>query len=1185
MKITNIAIKYRTSILVLTAILTLLGLISYVTIPKESSPSIEIPNIVVTTLYPGASPDDIESLITQDIEEEVSAINGIKEIRSTSTEGVSTVVIEFTPDVAMDDAFQKVRDKVDLAKAELPDDVEEPMVNEIDISEFPIMTINLAADYSLARLKEVAEDLQDELETIPSVLEVDLIGGLEREVQVHVDLNALQGYNLAFQDLVGAIQTENSNIPGGSVDVDKLNYLVRVNGQFEDPAEIEDLVVKTIGGTPIYVRDVAEVTLGFKDRSSYSRLQVVQVDNEDDEPVAVTGAAADPSQVISLNVKKRSGDNILETADRVRTQVETFPFPPGTQTVITGDQSVYVERMVADLENNIISGLIFVVAVLLFFLGVRNSVLVGIAIPLSMFVSFIVFQALGYTLNFIILFSLIIALGMLVDNAIVIVENIVRYREEGNSKFDSAREGTAEVGGAVVASTATTVAAFFPMMFWPGIIGEFMGFLPLTLIITLSCSLFVAIIINPVITGIFVKLDSEGRTRLNERVKPYVIGGIVLLAVVLALANWQTLLVLGVAIPLFYFMHTRFMKGVGDRFASEKLPALVARYRDFLAWMLHRDYSVRRPYLRNTFALASFTIGFILYILAMLLAGVGEPVVELPLGPEPAPFSGAGLLFFIPGMLLLVVGVLGIVFHALESLFIGGRSSVRAGLIFGGVMLAILLLMYLGPREVGVATIVELMILPGIIVLFGLIGTVFGGRARRRGYIVLTDNRARLLTAAIGFMVAILVMFQVAPTGVEFFPDTDPNQISVSLDAPLGTNLEASNQVAMEASRSINALLSENPQSDANMKNLLTNVGIGGDAMFGGGASRAERSSITMNLVDYEDRPISSSITLQELRDQLEGIPGVDIEFTKDEAGPPTGAPINIEISGDDFDEITKITKDIKQRLQRASVAGEIPGLVDVADNLNTGRPEFRVRVDRQRAARAGLNTSEVATTIRSAIYGVEAGKYRTGEDEYDITVRLAEVDRQSLESLRNLTVVHEGQQIPLVALADFEVSGGLGSITRLDQSRVATVTAEGRCTLIAIDGGMWARRIRRDLIHGRGVGEAHGDHRVGAALGETAERLLALGLARQLDLAVGLAGLLGPALGALVGGLVERLVELAAEVVDDRRFGQRGAGAEGEERGRAEHLSHERHEGLPVLRRSLRLERGALRVPLHPGT
>ena len=246
MKITNVAIKYRTSIVVLTILLSFGGLMSYITIPKESFPSIEIPNIVVTTIYPGASPDDIESLLTKPIEQEIQGINGIKEIRSTSVEGVSTVIVEFDPDVSMDEAFQKVRDKVDVAKAELPSDVEEPLVNEIDLQAFPIMNINLAAPYSLARMKEVAEDLAEEIEGIPSVLEVPIVGGLEREVQVNVDLNALQGYNLTFEDIISTIQQENANIPGGSMDIDRLNYLVRIDGEFSDPEEeIERLVIES----------------------------------------------------------------------------------------------------------------------------------------------------------------------------------------------------------------------------------------------------------------------------------------------------------------------------------------------------------------------------------------------------------------------------------------------------------------------------------------------------------------------------------------------------------------------------------------------------------------------------------------------------------------------------------------------------------------------------------------------------------------------------------------------------------------------------------------------------------------------------------------------------------------------------------------------------------------------------
>ena len=1031
MKITNLAIEYRTSIVVLTILLAVGGLFSYLTIPKESSPSIEIPNIVVTVLYPGASPDDIESLITQPIEREVQSVNGIKEIQSTSTEGVSTVVIEFDPEVSMDEAYQKVRDKVDIAKPDLPDDVEEPIVSEIDFSQFPIMTVNLAANYSLSRLKDVAEDLEDEIEKIQSVLEVDVVGGLTREVQVNVDLSALQGANLTFMDLVETIQAENTNIPGGSVDVDRMNYLVRVDGAFNDPAEIENLIIDAEGGMPIYVRDVADVDFGYKERDSYARLQLFQRETEDGD--LIPAANHDVLQVISLNVKKRSGDNIIETAKAVQAEIDAFVFPSGTQVVVTGDQSEDVVSLVTDLENNIISGLLFVVAVLLFFLGVRTATLVGIAIPLSMFLSFIIFDALGYTLNFIILFSLIIALGMLVDNAIVIVENIYRFREQGYSRFDAARLGTAEVAGPVVASTATTVAAFAPMLFWPGIIGEFMSNMPLTLIVTLSASLFVALIINPVITGIFVKLETEERKKMSRRVKLASAVAMILLAAIVGMANYKTLIVLVVAIPLLILLHRRAFKPAGDYFVETGLPNLVARYRAFLKWMLQRDYTGRRAFLRNTGALASFTLGLVLVIVALMLQSIGPAVA--------GGFSGGSLLLLVPGLILLLIGIIGIIVHSIETIYLGGWKSVRAGLIFGTVMLVLLMLMYLSPREVAISTIINLMILPLFIVGFGLAGALFN--RKRRTHLILTDNRARLLKGAIGTFEAIIAMFQIAPTGVEFFPSSDPRQVWVTLEGALGTNIETGNEVAKTAHTRILDLLEENPDSEANLKSVLVNVGVSSDAAFGGGARSAERSRITLNLADYADRDEPSTETLSKIRSQLQGIPGSEITVEQDQMGPPTGAPVNIEIAGEEFEEIRRITNEVRQRLTNAADSGEIPGLVDIKDDLNEGRPELKVDINRERAARFGLSTGEVATTIRAAINGIEASKFRTGEDEYDITVRLREVDRASLESIENLTVLYEGEQIPVTAVADFEVAGGLGSITRLDQQRVATVTAD----------------------------------------------------------------------------------------------------------------------------------------------
>ena len=1024
MRITDTAIKYRTSAVVLTLLIIVGGALSYVKLPKESSPSIEIPYIVVTTIYAGASPSDIENLITQPIEREVKGLSGIDNIKSTSTEGVSTIIVEFTPDVSMDDANQKVRDKVDLAKPDLPGDAEEPIVSEIDLSEFPVMVINLAAEYPLARLKEVAEDLEDDLEAIPSVLEVDLVGGLEREVQVDVNLAKLQGYGLTFEDITKVIAQENTNIPGGKVDVDRLNYLIRVDGQFEEPRQIADVVVKAEGGQPVYIRDLADVRFGFKERASYARLRVLRSEGAGGELVEAN--QQEYLQVISLNVKKRAGENILETAAAVRAILDKFQFPTGTRVLITGDQSEEVEDLVKDLENNIISGLLFVVAVLLFFLGVRNSLLVGVAIPFSMCLTFLIFFAMGQTLNFIILFSLIIALGMLVDNAIVIVENIYRLLEEGHDHWEAARLATAEVGGAVVASTATTVAAFVPMLFWPGIIGEFMGYMPMTLIVTLSASLFIAIIINPVITGYFARVEGRhDHMTMGKWARRILVLCVVLGAAIIGLTSQVALGVLVASAVIIYPAHIFIMKPVADAFVDKGLPAIVAWYRGFLEWMLARDYTVRWAMARNATGITGFAGGLGL----ACLGGLVFFMISLR----------AASVLLIPAGIMVAVGTLGIIVHTLELILVGGWKAVRFGLGFGAVMATILGIMYLSPRPVEGQTIAELLVMPAVVVVLGTLGGLVGLTGKT---LILTDNRARLMNAVMGGLLSILAMFMLAPTGVEFFPDTDPNQIKVEVKGRLGTNLEASNETATEFHQRLDKLLAEDPNTAVNMENLLVGVGVGGDQGFGGGSSRPELSVITMNLVEFNDRNEPSRTTLEKIRERLRGVPGVDVTITKDQNGPPTGPPVNIEVSGPKFEQIVAISAHLTGLLASWAESGEVPGLVDVRDNLDTGRPELAVRIDRVRAAQFGLNTQMIASTIRTAVNGFEASKYRTGEDEYDITVRLREADRDSLEAVKNLTIVHEGAQIPLVAVADFDVTSGLGSVTRKDAQRVVTVSA-----------------------------------------------------------------------------------------------------------------------------------------------
>ena len=1025
MKLTEITLKNRTAIIVLTAILIIAGAYSYSTIPKESNPSIEIPIFIVNTIYPGISPSDMESLITQPIERELQGINGVKDIRSTTTESFSSVVVEFDLDVPIAEASQRVRERVDLARTSLPPDAEEPFIIEIDIDDFPIMTINLAADYSLSRLTEVAERLEEAIEAISGIRDVEVVGSLEREVQVNVDLAALNGYGLSFGQLVGAIQGQNLTIPGGTMDVDMMTYLIRVSGEFQDPAEIENLVVaRPMGEGPtgpglVYMRDVAEVLFGFKERESYARLRAYKID-ENGNKIDLPDDEIQDNQVISLNVKKRPGANILNTAEEISQILDSFPLPSGTNVITTGDFSEEITTLISDLENSIISGMLFVILVLVFFLGIRNALLVGTAVPLSILVGFIVLISLGYTLNFIILFSLIIALGLLVDNSIVVVENIYRYREMGYGRFEAAKLATDEVGYALIAATSTLLAAFIPMTFWPGLIGQFMGFLPLTLIIVLLCSLFVALVLYPVLTAYLVKLDGEESKPLPVVFKGIGIGLLIFLLIAIGMSNLTTLVVTILTALFFFLSYRYFIKPLSIVFTERTLPKVLQYYKVMLRTFLKRDYSAKYAMFRNTMSLGSLALALILAILGGVI-GLFSPA--------------SGVLLTIAAILF-GIGLILVVIHSLEMMLRGGKISIITGLILGIVISSILLLVSIGKPVIFEAW-VALLTVPVLLIVIGAAGLF-----RTSGKpLILTDNRALMLNSVLGSFFAIFAIFLIAPTGVEFFPETDPPRIIIELEGPIGMNVEASNEITKNVQQRIYDLIDRDPKVKANIESVQANVGVAGDPIFGGGGQSPELSRLTINLVDFGDRVEPSSITITKLREVIRDIPDIIVNIQGEEMGPPTGEPVNIEVSGEDFDEIIRITREITQILVEASTTQRVPGLVDVRNNVSGGLPEYRILVDYESASRFGLSMADIAQTIRIANNGLEASKWRDGEDEYDIMVRLRPEDRQDLESLRNLNIrTAMGGSIPLVSVATFEEGSGLGNITRLNLQRTATV-------------------------------------------------------------------------------------------------------------------------------------------------
>jgi multidrug efflux pump len=484
MIVNRLALKRQVPVLALLFFIVVAGLYCYLTLPRESFPDITIPYVFVTTKYEGVSPEDMEKLITIPIERKLKGVADVEEIRSTSAEGISTVAVKFLPSIEIDDALQKVRDKVDQAKQDLPADLpDDPVIQEVNFSDIPVIRVVLSGPFSLRRLQSFAEEFEDRIESIPGVLDARLTGGLEREIHVEFDLDRVGAYNVPFSSLVNAVTQSNVNMPGGSMDIGEGKYLVRVPEDFKHPSEIFSIVAFVRDGRPVYLRDVAFIRDSFKDPLTRSRLN--------------------GEKSVTLAIQKRSGENILGVTDEVKKVVDEMRplMPPALKIDLTSDMSNDVRLMVADLENNILSGLILVLVVIFLFIGGRSAVFVALAIPYSMFITFILLTGTGETLNMVVLFSLILALGMLVDNAIVIVENIYRHMQQGKSKGEAAEIGTDQVAWPVITSTLTTLGAFVPMLFWPGIMGEFMGFLPKTLIMALTASLFVALVINPVLSA------------------------------------------------------------------------------------------------------------------------------------------------------------------------------------------------------------------------------------------------------------------------------------------------------------------------------------------------------------------------------------------------------------------------------------------------------------------------------------------------------------------------------------------------------------------------------------------------------------------------------------------------------------------------------------------------------------
>jgi CzcA family heavy metal efflux pump len=822
MKFFEAVVNNKITVYILTLIIVVIGITSYVSLPREASPSIKIPYVFIATVYPGVSPQDIENLVTQEIEKEVKGISGVKKITSVSRESFSSISVEFTSDIIIEDALQKVRDKVSVAKTKMPTDIEEPSITEINFSELPMLYVNVTGNIGLWKLKETGDRISDKIEEFPGVLSADVVGGVDREVKIDVNADKLFHYGLSFNDISNVISAENLNVPGGSVDIGKSSYLVRVPGEYKDPENIRDLVVKNIGDNNIYIRDVAEVTYGYADRKTFSR--------------------EDGKESVTVIVKKRSGANIIEIADKVKALLNDNKelIPEGVNISYTGDNSKFILNTVHELENGIITGVLLVGMVLFFFMGFKNSFLVATSIPLSFMISFAVLSMMGITLNMIVLFTLIIVLGIIVDDAIVVMENIFRLQEtEGYNQHDSAIEGPKEVVFPVVIATLTIISSFFPLLFFPGIVGDFMKYMPITMIVCLLSSLFVAMVISPVQASIFLNYKKDKEKSKKKKFRP--IG--------------------------------KFLEVFDEKF-----------------------------------------FGFTLKIYEKAL-----------------------------------------------------RLSLR--------------------------------------------------------------KKKTTIGITIGILIFVFIIYGMFNNGVEFFPKVEPQQSNINIIAPVGTSIYTTNELAKNIESKI-------PKLD-NLEITITNVGSSNNPLDFSGDGIPNKGTVTVNFFDKEFRENETFEDVEKIREAISGVSGATIEIQNDEAGPPTGPPVNIEIAGDDFKKLGELADKVKREIK------DIPGLTDLKDDFDSERPEIQITVDREKAAEYKLSTAAIGGFIRTAIKGTKASKYRVGENEYDVTVRLAKEQRDNLEYLSNLYISNkDGIKIPITSVAKVEFTGGIGAINRKDLKRVVTISA-----------------------------------------------------------------------------------------------------------------------------------------------
>ncbi|PPR49016.1 MAG: Cation efflux system protein CusA [Alphaproteobacteria bacterium MarineAlpha5_Bin5] len=863
------------------------GSSTYINIPKEAAPDVNIPIIYVSLNQNGISAEDSERLLVKPVEDEVKSVEGVKEVRSTAYSGGGNVLLEFDPGFNPDQAMQDVREKVDRAKGNLPNEADDPTVNEVNISTFPILLISLVGDLPDRTLQDFAEKLQDEIETIPSVLEAKIGGKRSEQVDILIDTTALESYGINLENLINTVRQNNMMVSAGGQDTGDGSFSIKVPGLYESIDDVLNTPVKTFGDSVITFRDIAKVKRTFEDRQSYAK---------------VNG-----SNSVTLEVSKRIGENIIATIDEVKriTTIASKNFPPAINILYSQDNSKYIKTMLGSLQNNVIAAIILVLIIILGALGVRSGLLVGISIPGSFLSGLLVLSILGFTINIVVLFALILSVGLLVDGAIVVVEYADRKIKEGSSIKEAYSDASKKMALPIISSTATTLAAFLPLIFWPGLAGEFMKYLPITLICVLTSSLFMALLFVPVLGTV---LNNISRT------------------------------VLQILIPLIFAIIVFNLISYGIKFNSLN-------------------------YLFLPIKIINYILPVITYIFIFIK--------------------------IIPRVYKLTENINSKSLTITESAKILSSDSNEP-----------------------------------ILNLRGFIG-IYAKVVNK-----LLNHPSKVILSAILILISVNFTYFRIGSGVQFFPDIEPDLAKIVVFARGNLSVEEKKSYVSRVENIILDIQNRNKE----FKNIYS---LSGNVSEQSEASEDFIGSISLEYTDWNKRR-KSKIILNEILEATKSIKGIKIETREQQGGPGGGKPVSIKLTSENKNLLILESTKLKKFIEK------YPELMNVEDNLPAPGIDWEIKVDRKQASKFGVNIGSIGNVIKVATNGLKLGEYRPDDSNESIPLYLRYPNEgRTLETIENLRISTQNGLVPISNFVEISPSNKTGNIVRIDAKNAISIQAD----------------------------------------------------------------------------------------------------------------------------------------------